>query len=116
MAAVIVLMMALGVSAGLSGYGSASVWADIALMLVLLPLAVMVLLAVAAVAALVVGIGKLPRWVRMGGPRAGAIVDRVGEGVIRVADGAARPVILVHGAAAVVRRAGGLLGSLFRAR
>ena len=116
MAAAVMALVALAAGMWKSSTGSPSVWADIALIMLLLPLLVFILLAAAAVIALIVGLARFARWVRIGAVRAGAFVDRIGLAVKRTADGAVQPILVVHGIGAVMQSAGQLLGSLFRAR
>ena len=116
MAAVFAALAALGAAVGTSGTGSQSLWADVALIMLLLPLLVLILLAAAAVIALIVGLARFARWVRIGAVRASVFVDRISLAVKRIADGAVRPILVVHGIGAVMQSAGQLLGSLFRAR
>jgi len=110
------VLAALGVGLWTSGSGSPSVWADISLIMLLLPLLLLILIPAVAVLALNVGLARFPQWVRIGASRVSEFLDRIGGAVKRAADGAVRPIIMVHGIKAVLESAGQFLGSLFRAR
>ena len=97
------------------GYGTASAWADVTLILLAMP--VVVLLAV-LLAVMATGSFVLIRLMREIPGFAGGLqqtVDRAAGAVRRGSDAALRPIIAPRAVAAGLGRAGRALGSLLRA-
>ena len=97
------------------GYGTASAWADVALVLLAVPLAVVLVLVMAA---LVGGIYLIVVLIREVPPVTSGLqdgADRLAGAVRRGSDAAVRPVIAPAGVAAAVAEAARAVRSIFRA-
>ncbi len=92
----IVLIGLVAVGAGWAGLGSYGVWADIALVWLIVLLMLVGILALAVLTAAVAASVWLLRWLPPQTARVQSFVGRVPAGVARGADAVVRPVIVVR--------------------
>jgi hypothetical protein len=100
---VALMLLAAGVGLVWGETARARVWADVSIIWIIVPLLLLTLVAIALLAALIVGMIKLlqiaPRYTL----RAQQVVGQVSAGARKVADGATEPFIWIKQAGAVVK-------------
>jgi hypothetical protein len=111
-ALVVIILAGLGIWVVLAGFGTASVWADVGLVLIIIPTFVIGLLIFAALIGMTYGlfrlIGILPDPI----DKVYLTVERVGEVMSRGADLAVRPVIIVRKMGAALKAVWNAIASL----
>jgi hypothetical protein len=111
-ALVVIVLAGLGIWVVLAGFGTASVWADVGLVLIIIPTFVIGLLIFAALIGMTYGlfrlIGILPDPI----DKVYLTVERVGEVMSRGADLAVRPVIIVRKMGAALKAVWNAIASL----
>ena len=95
-------------------FGAVSVWADVALVIVLIPLFVLGLIILIVLAGLTYGVFWLFGWLPDPLHRLQSTIDRVERGAQKGADGVARPMLMFHAAMAMLKAAVGSMVSIFR--
>ena len=95
-------------------FGSISVWADVALVIVLIPLFVLGLIALIVVAGLTYGAFWLFGWLPDPLHRLQSTIARMERGMQKGADSAVRPMLVVQAVIAMLKAAVGGIGSIFR--
>lgn len=108
--AVVVILAVLMIS---TGTGDASVWADVSLVLLAMPVFLVSFLFLIAASAMLFGVfrlrGVLPRAFRI----AGAYVARFGNSARGLADRSVRPILFLEGASSAMELLGGKIGRIF---
>jgi hypothetical protein len=111
-ALVVIILAGLGIWVVLAGFGTASVWADVGLVLIIIPTFVIGLLIFAALIGMTYGlfrlIGILPDPI----DKVYLTVERVGEVISQGADLAVRPVIIVRKMGAALKAVWNAIASL----
>jgi hypothetical protein len=111
-ALVVIILAGLGIWVVLAGFGTASVWADVGLVLIIIPTFVIGILIFAALIGMTYGlfrlIGILPDPI----DKVYLTVERVGEVMSRGADLAVRPVIIVRKMGAALKAVWNAIASL----
>lgn len=97
-----------------SGAGTASVWADAAIVILVIPVLVLMILGLALFIALSIGIGRVLGWIPPQAGRTYKVVVRVQAAVRRLGDGIVAPVLAVRSAAAAAASGVRRLASVVR--
>jgi hypothetical protein len=95
-------------------FGAVSVWADVALVVVLIPLFVLGLITLVVLAGLTYGAFWLFGWLPDPLHRLQSTIARVERGTKKGADGVARPMLVVQAVIAMLKAAVGSIVSIFR--
>lgn len=95
-------------------FGAVTVWADVALVVVLIPLFVLGLIILIVLAGLTYGVFWLFGWLPDPLHRLQSIIARVERGTQKGADGVARPMLVVQAVIAMLEAAVGSIVSIFR--
>ena len=95
-------------------FGAVTVWADVALVLILIPLFVLGLTALIVLVGLTYGVFWLIGWLPDPLHRLQSTIARVERGTQKGADGVVRPMLVVQAVIATLKAAGGIIVSIFR--
>ena len=95
-------------------FGSVSVWADVALVVVLIPLFVLGLITLIVLAGLTYGVFWLFGWLPDPLHRLQSTIARMERGALKGADSAVRPMLVVQAVIAMLEAAVGSIVSIFR--
>ena len=96
-----------------AGFGAVTVWADVALVVVLIPLFVLGLIILIVLAGLTYGVFWLFGWLPDPLHRLQSIIARVERGTQKGADGVARPMLVVQAVIAMLEAAVASIVSIF---
>ena len=97
-----------------AGFGAVTVWADVALVVVLIPLFVLGLIILIVLAGLTYGVFWLFGWLPDPLYRLQSIIARVERGTQKGADSVARPMLVVQAVIAMLEAAVASIASIFR--